>query len=137
MVFRGDFLNQHYVWKSYLLTRVKQGEVPLWNPHVLSGTAFHANPQVGLFYPPNYFLLAFHSDGEVSYRALEALQLAHQVIAGIGMWLLLRSLGLGLGAAWTGALVGMFTGFFTSGPFAPPDITPWSSPPVGSRSCST
>lgn len=113
-VFRGDFLNQHYVWKSYLLTRVKQGEVPLWNPHILSGTAFHANPQVGLFYPPNYFLLAFHSDGEVSYRALEAFQLAHQVIAGIGMWLLLRWLGLGLGAAWTGALVGMFTGFFTT-----------------------
>ncbi|MFQ5791487.1 MAG: YfhO family protein [Acidobacteriota bacterium] len=113
-IFRGDFLNQHYVWKSYAFTRIKQGELPLWNPHVLGGVAFHANPQVGLFYPPNYLLLLFHSEGKVNYLALEAFQLLHQGLAGLGIWLLLRSLGVGRLAAWLGALSAMFTGFFTT-----------------------
>ena len=80
-IFRGDFLNQHYIWKSYFVSRVEQGEIPLWNPHVLGGVPVHANPQVGLFYPPNYLLLAFEKEGSLSYLALEAFQLLHQVLA--------------------------------------------------------
>lgn len=113
-IFRGDFLNQHYVWKSYFLNRIKSGELPLWNPHVLGGVPVHANPQVGMFYPPNYLLLPFHTEGSLSYVALEAFQLLHQALAGFGMWLLLRWLGLGVGASLAGALVAMFTGFFTT-----------------------
>ncbi|HLE70418.1 MAG TPA: YfhO family protein [Vicinamibacteria bacterium] len=113
-IFRGDFLNQHYVWKSYALSRVKAFELPLWNPHILGGEAFHANPQVGIFYPPTYLLLPFHSDGRVSYVALEAYQLLHQAFAGVGMLLLMRSLGAGTPGALAGAVVFMFTGFFTT-----------------------
>ncbi len=113
-IFRGDFLNQHYVWKSYALARVKSLELPLWNPHILGGEAFHANPQVGIFYPPTYLLLPFHSEGRVSYLALEAYQLLHQAFAGLGMLLLLRSLGLGTIAAFGAATIFMFTGFFTT-----------------------
>jgi hypothetical protein len=113
-MFRGDFLNQHYVWKSYALSRVAKGELPLWNPHVLGGVAFHANPQVALFYPPTYLLLPFQVDGHVSYLALEAYQLLHQVFAGLGMWLLMRSFGVSnLGAMFAG-IVFAFTGFFTT-----------------------
>lgn len=113
-IFRGDFLNQHYVWKSYALSRVKAFELPLWNPHILGGEAFHANPQVGIFYPPTYLLLPFHSDGRVSYLALEAYQLLHQAFAGVGMLLLMRSLGAGTMGALAAAVVFMFTGFFTT-----------------------
>ncbi len=113
-IFRGDFLNQHYVWKSYALSRVKSLELPLWNPHILAGEAFHANPQVGIFYPPTYLLLPFHSDGRVSYLALEAYQLLHQAFAGLGMLLLLRSLGVGTVGALGAAVIFMFTGFFTT-----------------------
>ncbi len=113
-IFRGDFLSQHYVWKSYALSRVKAFELPLWNPHILGGEAFHANPQVGTFYPPTYLLLPFHSDGRVSYLALEAYQLLHQAFAGVGMLLLMRSLGVGTMGALASAVVFMFTGFFTT-----------------------
>ena len=113
-IFRGDFLNQHYVWKSYALSRVKSFELPLWNPHILGGEAFHANPQVGIFYPPSYLLLPFHSDGRISYVALEAYQLLHQAFAGVGMLLLMRSLGAGTTAALGSAVIFMFTGFFTT-----------------------
>jgi hypothetical protein len=113
-IFRGDFLNQHYVWKSYALSRVKAFELPLWNPHILGGEAFHANPQIGIFYPPTYLLLPFHSEGRVSYLALEAYQLLHQAFAGVGMLLLMRSLGVGTMGALAAAVVFMFTGFFTT-----------------------
>jgi hypothetical protein len=113
-IFRGDFLNQHYVWKSYALGRVASGELPLWNPHLLGGTPLHANPQIGLFYPPNYLLLPFVREGKLNYLALEAFQLLHQGLAGAGMWWLLRSFGLSLLSAAAGAVVAMFTGFFTT-----------------------
>jgi len=113
-LFRGDFLNQHYVWKSYALGRIANGELPLWNPHLLGGAPLHANPQVGLFYPPNYLLLPFVRDGRINYLALEAFQLLHQGLAGVGMWLLLRSFGLSLLGSAAGALIAMFTGFFTT-----------------------
>lgn len=113
-IFRGDFLNQHYVWKSYSLERIRHGELPLWNPHVLGGVAMHANPQVGVFYLPNYLLILAHQDARVSYVALEAFQLLHLALAGVGMWLFLRFLGLRSLGAFTGALVSMFTGFFTT-----------------------
>jgi hypothetical protein len=113
-IFRGDFLNQHFVWKSYALSRAASGELPLWNPHVLGGVAIHANPQVAIFYPPTYLLLPFAVDGQVSYIALEAYQLLHQVFAGLGMWLLVRSFGVGSLGAFFAALVFTFTGFFTT-----------------------
>jgi len=113
-IFRGDFLNQHFVWKSYALSRVAAGELPLWNPHVLGGVAIHANPQVGIFYPPTYLLLPFQVDGQVNYIALEAYQLLHQVFAGLGMWLLMRSFGVSNLGAFLAALVYTFTGFFTT-----------------------
>lgn len=113
-IFRGDFLNQHYAWKSYALSRVERGELPLWNPHVLGGVAIHANPQAAIFYPPSYLLLPFVEDGRVSYEALEAYQLLHQAFAGLGMWLLIRSFGIGNLGALMAAIVFMFTGFFTT-----------------------
>lgn len=113
-IFRGDFLNQHFAWKSYALSRVAAGELPLWNPHVLGGVALHANPQAAIFYPPTYLLLPFQGDGKVSYIALEAYQLLHQAFAGLGMWLLMRSFGVSNLGAFFAALVFTFTGFFTT-----------------------
>ncbi len=114
LIFRGDFLNQHYVWKSYALERMKQGQLPLWNPHILGGEPFHANPQVGIFYPPTYLLLPFQHEGRVSYVALEAYQLLHQAFGGVGMLLLMYSLGVGSAGALLAAVAFMFTGFFTT-----------------------
>lgn len=113
-IFRGDFLNQHFVWKSYALARVASGDLPLWNPHVLGGVAIHANPQVGIFYPPTYLLLPFQVDGRVNYIALEAYQLLHQVFAGLGMYLFMRSFGVSNLGAFFAAIVFTFTGFFTT-----------------------
>ena len=113
-IFRGDFLNQHYVWKSYVISRVKSGELPLWNPHVLGGVPFHANPQAGIFYPPTYFLLLFENEGVVNYTALEAYQLLHQIFGGLGIWLFMCSLGIGNLGSLFASVIFMFTGFFTT-----------------------
>ncbi len=113
-IFRGDFLNQHYVWKSYALSRARSGKLALWNPHVLGGVAIHANPQAAIFYPPTYSLLPFTRGGRVDYIALEIYQLLHQAFAGLGMLLLMRSIGSRPAGALLAAIIFAFTGFFTT-----------------------
>lgn len=75
------------------------GQIPLWNPTILAGMPFAADPLSGLWYPPFWLLAAFP-------RALTINLLAwfHIALAGVGMFLLLRSETLGRGAALVGAL---------------------------------
>lgn len=50
----GDY--KDLVWPDYLFVKesiVKDKEIPLWNPYVLSGIPEVANPQSPLIYPPN------------------------------------------------------------------------------------
>ena len=110
-ILAGELLSYDFVWKSIALDRIKDGEFPLWSPQALGGVALHADPRVGVFYPPNYLLLLFPSDPVMSLGVLEVWQLSHLILAGLGMWLLLRQAGLRRLAAWVGALVSMFTGF--------------------------
>lgn len=66
------------------------GQVPLWNPTILSGMPFIADPLSGLWYPPNW-LAVLHP----SALAFNALFLVHLLLAFIGMWKLTRNLGVG------------------------------------------
>ena len=57
--YRGDLTTQFFPWHEFAKQEVQKGNFPLWNPYSQFGTPFHANPQVGLFYPlnlPFYFL---------------------------------------------------------------------------------
>jgi Bacterial membrane protein YfhO len=54
-----DGRTQWLPWKVYTTTWMKQGVVPLWNPHTLCGTPFVGNAQSALFYPPNMVYLVF------------------------------------------------------------------------------
>ena len=61
------------------------GEVPLWNPTILSGMPFAADPLSGLWYPPLWLLGAFPAA-----LVLNLLFWAHMVLGGLGMFVLLR-----------------------------------------------
>jgi hypothetical protein len=55
----GDLVTQFYPYRTITARAVRRGSLPFWNPYMLSGTAFLANPLSALFYPPNslyYFL---------------------------------------------------------------------------------
>jgi hypothetical protein len=55
----GDIATLFYTWRHFQSTFSREGELPLWNPHILSGSPFLGNTESALFYPPNalfYFL---------------------------------------------------------------------------------
>ena len=55
-----DSLRQMYPWKTFEISAVRSGVLPLWNPHNFSGSPLLANFQSGVFYPLNilYFLFS-------------------------------------------------------------------------------
>ena len=60
-----------------------------WDPHLGLGMPVHGNPQMALFYPPNWLCFAFGAARTVSW-----LLVAHMFFAGLGTWVLARSAGL-------------------------------------------
>jgi hypothetical protein len=77
-------------WHELMRQLLHDGVLPAWNPHVLTGISFLANPQAGLFSPlslPLWVLPFTYAFGVVA-----ALKLW---VAGLGTYLLARELRLG------------------------------------------
>lgn len=85
-----DVINQFYPWRYFSINELKNGTIPLWNPHNFSGNPQLANFQTALFYPLNlfYFVLPFN----FSWSLIIMLQ---PLLAGFFMYIFLRK-GLGL-----------------------------------------
>ena len=76
--------------------------VPLWNPTILSGIPFAADPLSGLWYPPLWLAAIWPEP-----LTFNLLTLVHLAWAGFGMMVLLRRLGLDRVPALAGALAFM------------------------------
>jgi hypothetical protein len=74
-------------------------QIPLWNPMILSGAPFFANPLSGLYYPPGWLALILPLP-----LGFNLLVLAHLLWGGLGTYSLLREEGLLPEAAILGAL---------------------------------
>ncbi len=91
----SDLLISH--WPNAAFVRhslIEWGQIPLWNPMILSGAPFAADPLSGLYYPPNW--LAFAIGPGVAFNLLTWL---HLTWAGLGTWKLSRTLGVSSGPA--------------------------------------
>jgi hypothetical protein len=84
----GDVVTQTYPYRSFLHRAARHLTVPLWNPHVLLGVPFLANPIAAAFYPLN--LLFYVLDPKTAWAISIALK---PILAGIFTALLLRALG--------------------------------------------
>src|SRR5262249_43264484 len=95
------------------LAAYRDGELPLWNPYDRAGYPFHADPQVGLLYPPTWALLAVGRvvDG-VPPWLIDLKDLLHIWLGGLGMFAYLRRRGLPQAACYAGGLL-----FILSSPF--------------------
>jgi len=83
---------------AYLKMRAADGEVPLWNPHVLGGIPFAADINHGIFYPPNWLSLVLPAAD-----ALVVLLMLHLALGAFGMYLFLARMGVPAPAAlWGG-----------------------------------
>lgn len=102
----SDVPTQFYPWLVYARDSLHHGVLPLWNPYVGGGTPFFANAQVALFSPFNLpvWLLPMTLGLAVSAAA-------RLWVAGFGMYLLLRTLRLGMWPALLGGVSFAFCSF--------------------------
>jgi hypothetical protein len=107
--FSRDVAPFFYPMKHFLVSAVRAGELPLWNPLVAGGEPFFASLQPGLLYPGSLVLY-----GLPMPAAFDWLVVLHYPLAGLGLALLLRRWGHGWTAAIMGGSVFMLGGFFVS-----------------------
>ena len=100
-----DPIQQYYPWRHFAVESLRQGTIPLWNPHAFCGTPFVANLQSAVFYPPNVLFLLMPVG--LGFTATVVL---HCALAGLFMFGFLRALGLARAASLVGAVAFMFNG---------------------------
>jgi hypothetical protein len=86
----GDLASFLFPTYRFAAATLAQGLLPLWNPTLYGGAPFIGDIQSGFFYP--YNLLLFWGTPNFSYQALQGAAIAHLFWAGLGMYLLLRTL---------------------------------------------
>jgi hypothetical protein len=103
----GDVVTQIFPWRAFAKESIRNREIPLWNPYILSGTPFQANGQSALFYPPNwiFYLLPM----PIAWTASLLLKI---ILLGTFTFLLARALGCSVLAAVGAGVVLTMSGFF-------------------------
>jgi O-antigen/teichoic acid export membrane protein len=102
----SDLVLENAVWKLHIRSAIEAGQLPLWNPQILSGIPFLAAGQASTFYPLN--ILFYVLPLEPAYAWFTALQVA---LAGMSMYVFGRVLRLRVWAALLGGVLYMFSGF--------------------------
>jgi hypothetical protein len=86
---------------DFFSAALRDGRLPLWNPHVFGGSAFLANPQSAVFYPTSLLFLWLPQS-----QALSLELTVHLILAAAGTYALARfGLGTSRGSAILAALI--------------------------------
>jgi hypothetical protein len=107
-IMMGDVILQFAPWHVLYRNAWLSGEIPFWNPYSAGGTPFLANHMSGIFYPFNLIFLFLPLD-----TGFTVFGLLHKFITGLGMFFLLRRLGLHPFSGLMGALTWMYSGYLT------------------------
>jgi len=86
--YQSDAAQLHYPRYRMLHDSLRGGEFPLWQTLLYGGSQFHANPENPTLYPPVLALAAWLPPA----AAMNAANLLHLGLAGLGMHLLVRAL---------------------------------------------
>lgn len=106
----GDALVYSYPMRKVAWEMVRQGSLPLWTPHILSGYPLLAMAQLGIGYPLTWFYLILPG-----HLAEHIYVLAPYLLAPIFLFAYLREIGLSRLAGLLGALSFTYAGFMVSG----------------------
>ena len=83
MVYLGDLIAYYLPMTELAATRLRDLELPLWNPHVCSGVPLLATLQVGVFYPGNWLAVLLPA-----HLAISTLMALECVVAGwLATWM--------------------------------------------------
>jgi hypothetical protein len=105
--YRTDALFTYYPRRVELTRSIRSGRMPLWNPHILAGMPFFADPQSRAVYPIALLLVLVDQVDAMAYDVA-----IHLVIAMFGMYLFLRSIGANIWGSVLGGLAFGFSSFF-------------------------
>lgn len=102
----SDLILENYAWKQFIIQSLQQGELPLWNPYLFAGVPFLAAGQHSGLYPLSilYYILPL----DKAYGWFTVLNLA---LAGIFMFVFMRTLGIGRAGATFAAVAYEMSGF--------------------------
>ncbi len=87
--FHGDIHAYFYPYHVLPAALLAHGELPLWNPYAFSGIPLLADGQTALFHPASWLFFVLPAGAALNYSILSQFS-----IAGVGMFWLLRTLGL-------------------------------------------
>lgn len=101
-----DPVRQQYPWRNLAIEKLRNFELPLWNPYSLSGTPLLANMQSASFYPLNltFFLFPFKYAWSLNV-------ILQPLLGGIFLYLYLKNLRLNLFACLLSSTAFAFSGF--------------------------
>lgn len=112
-----DVAGYHYPLSDFIAWSLREfHQLPWWNPFSYMGQPFYGNSQAAIFYPPTLLMIALGNIflGRFPFYLLE-LQLAlHVVLAGIGSYLLIRSLKASFWSSLAGGTIYCVGAFFAS-----------------------
>lgn len=102
----SDLWTTHWGNAAYLkLATAQTGNIPLWNPHTMSGRPFAGDPLAAIFYPPMQLVHLLPLRG-----FFLLLLIGHLLLGGVGTYLLARrGVRLGMPAAFFAAIAWMWS----------------------------
>jgi len=112
-----DLVDFHQPQFELLSSSIRStGQLPWWNPYNYMGEPFYADVQAAMFYPPTLLtvMLGNLMFGRVTLWLIELELACHVVLAGIGMYVLLRMLKTSFFAALAGSAIYHWGAFFAS-----------------------
>jgi hypothetical protein len=105
----SDCTFSYFPRRVFATRLMREGEIPLWNPHQFCGTPFLANYQSGVLYPVNLALYPVDP-----HQQMDLFVYIHFIIAAIFTYLLARRLGISPGGSLVSALALTFSGFMAT-----------------------
>ena len=106
-----DTLTEFYPGVNYFAKSISTGRFPLWFLGVRDGIPFYSDPQVAIFYPPQWCLAPFVRNGRLPFLIYQRYMLLHLLLGGAFAYLFLKQLKLNPVAALSGALVFSISAF--------------------------
>ncbi len=107
----NDTLTEFYPGVNYFAKSIRAGRFPLWFPGVHDGQPFYSDPQMAVFYPPQWLLIPFVQNGRLPFLVYQRYIVLHYLFGGLFMYALLKQIKLSPIAALSGALVLCLSGF--------------------------
>ncbi len=111
---QGDFVEQHYPFRSFAAEEIRNGRLPIWDPYTFGGYPAIAESQHATFYPLGLWL-AFVPN-PLRFLALELEAIFHLGLSAVFTFLLVRHLTKSVGAGMLSGISFGLSGFLTSYP---------------------